>query len=267
MAYRIAKSLDKLRSQVNAANPGRSKKSDGWIGDAAHRNRQSEHNPDANGVVRALDITHDPAHGVYARELAEAIVKSRDPRVLYIISNGEIVRSYARTGTTPWKWAPYNGANPHNVHVHFSVVGDPRLYDSVKPWALPIYKDKKEFKGITATWFNDPKVAYPDVKQGYADLPGCAVPFRFSGTRPKFLVTNPANGASVLCPVVDVGPWYIDDPWWVKGTRPRAEVETIIKSGPNAGKKSNKAGIDLTPAAAKAIGLKGKGLVNVELVE
>ena len=36
MAYRIAKSLDKLRSQVDARWPSRSKRSDGWIGDAAH---------------------------------------------------------------------------------------------------------------------------------------------------------------------------------------------------------------------------------------
>ena len=124
---RIAKSLDTLRSQINAAYPGRKKANDGWIGDAKHAASQSEHNPDRNGVVRALDITHDPAHGVNARQIAEALVASRDPRILYIISNSQIVRSYPRSGTTVWKWGPYFGSNPHSAHFHTSVVSDPKL--------------------------------------------------------------------------------------------------------------------------------------------
>jgi hypothetical protein len=63
MAPRIAKSLDVLRSQINKAHPNRSKVSDGWIGDTAHAARASDHNPNSGGVVTALDLTHDPAHG------------------------------------------------------------------------------------------------------------------------------------------------------------------------------------------------------------
>lgn len=264
MSWRLAKSLDVLRKQINETYPNRNKANDGTIGDTRHAATQSEHNPDRNGVVRALDITNDPAHGVYARQIAEAIVKARDPRVLYIISNGQIVRSYPRSGTTPWKWGPYGGSNPHIEHFHTSVVEQTKLYDSVALWSLPKLKDPtaKVFKNITATVFDDPRVAYADVKQGYAQQPGCAVPFRFPGPRPKFLVTSVDTGLSVLCPTVDVGPWNINNPWWVTGTRPQAESGIDM-----TGRKTNGAGIDLTPAAAKAIGLKGKGLVNVELVQ
>ena len=62
---RIAKTLDVLRNEINALAPKRSKGSDGWIGDAAHQSRASDHNPWVReggvGIVTALDITHDPS--------------------------------------------------------------------------------------------------------------------------------------------------------------------------------------------------------------
>src|SRR4051794_9209283 len=71
MAFRLAKALETLRSQVNAAHPTRRKASDGWIGDTAHSARKSDHNPNSAGVVCALDMTHDPgtfdAHARRAR--------------------------------------------------------------------------------------------------------------------------------------------------------------------------------------------------------
>lgn len=63
MAWRLAHSLETLRAQVNAKWPNRSKSSDGSIGDASHSSRLSDHNPDPSGVVRAIDITHDPLSG------------------------------------------------------------------------------------------------------------------------------------------------------------------------------------------------------------
>lgn len=136
LAWRLAASLDKLRDQVNAAYPTRSKVSDGTIGDAAHAASKSEHNPDSNGVVRALDLTHDPAHGLNAGALAERLRASRDPRILYIISNARIASSYAVNGVPAWTWRPYSGTNAHRSHVHVSVVESARLYDSVRPWSI-----------------------------------------------------------------------------------------------------------------------------------
>jgi peptidoglycan hydrolase-like protein with peptidoglycan-binding domain len=131
---RRAKSLDKLLEQVNAAAPGRSKLSDGWIGDAAHAASKSDHNPNSAGVVQAIDITHDPRGGLDSYALAQALVNGRDARVKYIISNGRIVSGAG--GPSPWVWRAYGGTNKHDHHVHVSVVDTAAQYDDVKPWAF-----------------------------------------------------------------------------------------------------------------------------------
>lgn len=128
MSWRLAKCLIKLREQLDAAHPQRSKASDGSIGDAAHSARVSQHNPDQNGVVRAIDITHDPANGVDGHVLSRQLVT--DSRTYYVIFAGEIWKS--RTG----KWEAYRGPNGHFHHVHISVVGDAHDYDDTAPWAL-----------------------------------------------------------------------------------------------------------------------------------
>src|ERR1043166_4285735 len=130
--WRAAKSLVTLRDQVNAIAPSRKKDSDGMKGDDAHAARKSDHNPNDNGIVLALDITTDPANGVSARALAEALVDSRDPRIKYVISNRQICSSKQ----SPWKWRPYDGANAHEKHCHLSVMDDPSLYDDARPWAI-----------------------------------------------------------------------------------------------------------------------------------
>lgn len=128
--WRVAKSLLKLRTQVNTFAPRRKKTHDGTIGDTAHQARKSDHNPDENGVVKAMDITHDPAGGCDCWVMTAALVKSRDPRIAYIIWNGRIWKS--RTG----KWETYRGANPHKAHFHLSVVANPALYDSEAQWTI-----------------------------------------------------------------------------------------------------------------------------------
>ena len=132
MAYRIAKALDVLRSQVNARWPTRSKASDGWIGDTSHSARKSDHNPNSAGVVQALDITHDPKSGCDAYKLAETLRIARDPRIKYVISNGRIFSSLVQ----PWTWRPYSGANKHDKHTHISVNDSAVLYDDTKPWTI-----------------------------------------------------------------------------------------------------------------------------------
>lgn len=127
---RLVRSLEVLRAQVDTRWPQRSKASDGWIGDAAHQGRKSDHNPEADGTVDALDITHDPAGGCDCGRIAAAIRASRDPRVDYIIFNRQICSS----SVEPWKWRPYNGSNPHTTHMHISVL-DGRQ-DDISPWSI-----------------------------------------------------------------------------------------------------------------------------------
>jgi hypothetical protein len=124
-AWRLARSLETLRNQVNAAYPRRSKASDGTIGDASHAASASDHNPNRNGVVCALDLTHDPTNGFDAHALAEHLRTHRHPNLRYIISNARIAGWW-----TNWQWQPSSG---HTNHVHISVgtlgVGDGQTYD------------------------------------------------------------------------------------------------------------------------------------------
>ena len=144
--WRVAKSLEVLLSQWNAAHPDRSKASDGSIGDAAHAARTSDHNPwvgpasDGKMIVTARDFTHDPAHGADADQLAAALVASRDPRIKYVIRNRRMCRSYSKfvdgREYAAWEWAPYDGDNPHTKHVHVSVASVETLYDRTTQWKL-----------------------------------------------------------------------------------------------------------------------------------
>lgn len=139
MTWRLAKSLEALRNQVNKAWPKRSKAADGSIGDAAHASRSSDHNPwvkdGGAGVVTAIDITHDPKGGCDAGRLADVLVASRDPRIKYIIWNRRIVSGAG--GPSPWTWRKYTGSNPHSMHVHISAQSSKALYDDAGRWALP----------------------------------------------------------------------------------------------------------------------------------
>lgn len=133
---------------------------------------------------------------------------------------------------------------------------------------------------IEATVFggsDDPNnSAYPP----YALLDGdhdlfVALPYSFD---PKLFPSKPprvrvySGELSAVGVVADKGPWTTDDVNYVDGsTRPIAEIcfesGQPLPSGPNAGRvPSNKAGIDLSPALAKKIGIKGKGLVNWAIV-
>ena len=131
MAWRVARSLDVLLAQINAAHPRRSKISDGSIGNTAHSSRVSDHNPDPSGVVRARDFTHDPSAGFDAGAFANRILRAQDPRLKYVISNGHI--GSGRLGIQPGVWRPYYGPNAHTLHVHVSVVPFAAA-DATYPW-------------------------------------------------------------------------------------------------------------------------------------
>lgn len=117
----------KLRSQINRRYPNRDKASDGWLGDPRHQaaGNKSDHNPDRNGVVRAIDVDADLAPGVSSWELAEAIracALAGDRRLSYIIHKGKICSATVRN----WAWRRYSGDNAHDKHLHvsFSTDGD-----------------------------------------------------------------------------------------------------------------------------------------------
>ena len=138
---RPASSLVTLLAEVNATAPGRSKRSDGLLGDARHQDLGSatDHNPWVKvagvGVVRAFDITADPVLAlptVFERIRARAAAGTL-PQVIgdgYAILNGRI--------TAPdWSgWRTYKGADPHVSHGHVSVSLEPAAFDLTTPWGV-----------------------------------------------------------------------------------------------------------------------------------
>jgi murein L,D-transpeptidase YcbB/YkuD len=150
MSYRLAKSLEKLRSQINAANPTRDKSSDGWIGDTSHKARKSDHNPNAAGVVTAIDVDRDLAPGRDARVIVTALQHSGDRRIKYLIFDRQITVKGDIT-----KWQPYHGPSPHDHHFHISVSSDPNLYDDASDWNI---------SAVGASPVSDPSGSHPTNK-------------------------------------------------------------------------------------------------------
>ncbi|MBK8468109.1 MAG: LysM peptidoglycan-binding domain-containing protein [Chloracidobacterium sp.] len=103
------------------------------MGDLSHKNRKSDHNPNAAGVVCAIDIDEDLAPDIHSiKAVVDAICASRDKRVKYIIYEGKITVE----GSNLQRWKTYSGVNPHDHHAHISVVSDPTLYDDERDWHI-----------------------------------------------------------------------------------------------------------------------------------
>jgi hypothetical protein len=121
MTPKLCKAGQQLRLQVDDSYIDRDKSSDGWIGNLAHSFNRSDHNPDAAGIVRAIDIDRDlsgkakPDLMPYLADQIRLAAKRGDKRISYVIFNGRIASS--RMG---WRWRKYSGINPHTKHCHIS---------------------------------------------------------------------------------------------------------------------------------------------------
>lgn len=121
-------------------------------------------------------------------------------------------------------------------------------------------------RNIEATNFGGPDdpndSAYGGVVHG--NMLEAALPFHFEGTRPMLELEH--NGKTCVAFVNDVGPWNIRDPYWETGARPAAEEQHDKRLRAQNGMiPSNRAGIDLTPACFRALGVDpnaGKMLLN-----
>jgi hypothetical protein len=156
MAWRAARSLTTFHAQLQreapraAPAPRGQTRAAAWglIGDAEH-DPTSDHAPHdfpgwGNDIVTAADIPNRPDLGLDAWKVLDNIRRSRDARVKYAISNGQVFsnRRVTQGGRTydAYTWRPYrrsNGsryADEHYTHGHLSVVGDSRS-DGTQPWA------------------------------------------------------------------------------------------------------------------------------------
>ena len=128
MKPKLCKAGQQLREQFDDTYPDRDRRSDGWIGDARHSSRPSDHNPDpATAVVRATDTDRD-VHKSGKPDLMPDIAdqlrlaaKAGEKRIAYTIFAGRIASS--RMG---WRWRTYKGSNAHDHHMHvsFTKAGD-----------------------------------------------------------------------------------------------------------------------------------------------
>ena len=120
MKPHLCKAGETLREQVNASYPDRDRTSDGWIGDTRHSARPSDHNPDKQGICRAIDLDRDlsgKAKPDLMPDLADQIrlCAKRDGRIAYLIFDSKICSSKSL-----WLWVPYKGINAHRHHLHVS---------------------------------------------------------------------------------------------------------------------------------------------------
>ena len=122
MKPQLSKAAIQLREQFDDSFPDRDRTSDGWIGATRHAARPSDHNPDANGWVRAIDVDRDVS-GKSKPDLMPDIAdqirllckSKKEKRITYIIFDGRIASSKKN-----WAWREYTGANKHNHHCHIS---------------------------------------------------------------------------------------------------------------------------------------------------
>jgi len=140
MKPRLSKSIIQLREQIDDAFPDRGRSSDsGAYSDARHAARKSDHNADANGWVRAIDISRGLSEG---RDVMPDLVDQvrlyakKYGRFSYIIFDKKIASPILN-----WKWRSYKGINGHTKHAHFSFCKDADLDDSFYK-EIPMIGDK-----------------------------------------------------------------------------------------------------------------------------
>jgi hypothetical protein len=130
-----------LRDQVNERFKDRDTSSDGWLGDSAHSQRPSDHNPfGPSAVVRAIDLDRDlsgkpkPDLMPYLADQIRLCAK-KDKRVKYVIFERKIA-----SAKSLWRWRTYRGINPHSKHCHvsFTEAGD----NDPRPFDIPLLENK-----------------------------------------------------------------------------------------------------------------------------
>lgn len=149
MGWRVAHSIVHLQNELDARWPKRTTP-DWTIGDADHRSRASDHNPNQNGVVCAIDIRKG---NINLRALADHLASliGKHPAIKYVIFDKQIAG-----GWTNGEWRDSSG---HEDHIHVSVGDGPDgqstgQYDSGEPWGIENIGKKKDAPEPTYTkWY------------------------------------------------------------------------------------------------------------------
>jgi len=171
MAWYLTKPLVNFRTQLDEICPNRDKTSDGSIGDFAHSQGSSDHNPDDTGHgnagwdgdadnvqdVRAIDVDRDlNTPGLSMERLHAHLLKyCRNGTfwfVRYIIFDGYIYHknydNYIRR--------TYTGSNPHNHHMHISSEWSEAADDANANWRFDeLLEEDVSFEQADKDWITN----------------------------------------------------------------------------------------------------------------
>lgn len=162
MAWRLAKSLSRLSSEIRANFPGTTI----WtIGDQAHQSGYSDHNPNSDDVVCAIDVKGDG--GLNLASFVGQLLSNPNPNLRYVIHKRKI---YSRIRN--FNGVAYNGPSPHDDYVHVSVGNGPdgrstSNYDNSESWGIfgsPSTPPKP--KPPTQGWTDKLMSELPELKRG-----------------------------------------------------------------------------------------------------
>jgi hypothetical protein len=139
--------LKQLFAEFDRIAPARDHASDGAVGDLAHQQEVSDHNPDETGSVPIHDA--DTVNEVHAIDVDNTLNESdltmekvvqfllvrcrsgAEKRLRYVIYNRRIW-----SASSGWVQKTYTGSSPHTEHAHFSGSYDTKLEASTASWHL-----------------------------------------------------------------------------------------------------------------------------------
>src|SRR3954471_6885571 len=139
--------LKQLFAEFDRIAPARDHASDGSIGDTAHQNEVSDHNPDETGSVpihdaeqinevHAIDVDNNLNESDLSMEKVVQFLLARcrsgaEKRLRYMIYNRRIWAA-----SSGWVQKTYTGASPHTEHAHFSASYATTREASTASWHL-----------------------------------------------------------------------------------------------------------------------------------
>ena len=139
--------LRQLFREFDTIAPERDTASDGAVGDTAHSQTSSDHNPDETGnvpirdadninEVHAIDVGSNLNESDLTMEMVVQFLLARcrsgaEKRLRYMIYNRRIW-----SASSGWVQKTYTGKSPHTEHAHFSASYETRYETDSSPWYL-----------------------------------------------------------------------------------------------------------------------------------
>lgn len=139
--------LEQLFAEFDRIAPRRDKASDGRVGDTAHQQESSDHNPDETGnvpihdadkvnEVHAIDVDNNLNESDLTMEKVVQFLLGRcrsgvEKRLRYIIYNRRIW-----SASSGWVQKTYSGASAHTEHAHFSASYETAREADTSSWHL-----------------------------------------------------------------------------------------------------------------------------------